>query len=237
MFQRKPLRDDVQKEILNRIVDGRLPAGSRINETHLASDMGLSRTPLREAMITLVAKQYLNSDMGRGFAVPPLDPTQFREIQVMLSNLEPYALSQANALSPQTVMELNNLINRARMKLGREPIWPQQAEALTILVYQWSHLIMSHGRNQTMQTEISRLQGLSSRFWYQVARQGFPFEDLLASYGQLYEMLRSGKNQEACVHWQNQTILFCEPAASILSSNHNTKGPDTDSLDPGHADG
>ncbi len=51
MFQRKPLREDVQKEILNRIVDGRLAAGSRINETHLAADMGLSRTPLREAMI------------------------------------------------------------------------------------------------------------------------------------------------------------------------------------------
>ncbi len=217
MFQRKPLRDDVQKEILNRIVDGRLAAGSRINETHLAVDMGLSRTPLREAMISLVAKQYLSSDMGRGFAVPPLDPVQFREIQAMLSRLEPFALSEASALSSQTVMELYNLINRARMKLGSEPIWPQQAEALTILVYQWSTLVMSHGPNQTLQTEIARLQGLAGRFWFQVARRGFPFEDLLASYSQLYELLRSGRTREACTHWQDQTMRFSEPAASILA--------------------
>ena len=36
------------------IVDGRLAAGSRINETHLAADLGLSRTPLREAMDAFV---------------------------------------------------------------------------------------------------------------------------------------------------------------------------------------
>ncbi len=217
MFQRKPLRDEVQKEILNRIVDGRLAAGSRINETHLATDMGLSRTPLREAMITLVAKQYLNSHMGRGFAVPSLDPVLFREIQSMLSRLEPFALSESSTLSPQTVMELNNILNRTRMKLGREPVWPQQAEALTMLIYQWSSLVMSQARNQTLQTEIARLQGLASRFWYQIARQGFPFEDLLASYGQMYDLLRSGQTQEACTHWRKQTDRFSEPATNILT--------------------
>ena len=180
MFQRKPLRDDVQKEILNRLVDGRLAAGNRINETHLAADLGLSRTPLREAMITLVAKGFLSSDMGRGFANPALDPVQFKEIQAMLGRLEPFALSGASPLSPQTIMELNNLVNRARMKMGRDPVWPQQAEALTVFIYQWSELLMSHGRNQMLQTEILRLQGLASRYWYAVARQGFPFEDLLA---------------------------------------------------------
>jgi DNA-binding GntR family transcriptional regulator len=219
MFQRKPLRDDVRKEILNRIVDGRLAAGSRINETHLAADLGLSRTPLREAMITLVARGFLKSDMGRGFANPALDPVQFREIQAMLGKLEPFALSGANTLSPQTVMELNNLVNRARLKMGRDPIWPQQAEALTLLVFQWSNLLMSHCRNLMLQTEIERLQGLASRYWYSVARQGFPFEDLLASYTQFYELLRSGRTEDACGLWSDQTNYFSEAATNILMEN------------------
>jgi len=216
MFQRKPLRDDVQKEILNRIVDGRLVPGNRINETHLAADLGLSRTPLREAMITLVARGFLNSDMGRGFANPALDPQQFREIQLMLGRLEPFALSQSNTLSPQTVMELNNLVNRARMKMGRDPVWPQQAEALTVLVHQWSEIIMSHGRNRMLQNEISRLQGLASRYWYAVARRGFPFEDLLASYTQFYELLRTGRTDDACGLWEDQTNYFMTAASNIL---------------------
>ncbi len=219
MFQRKPLRDDVQKEILNRIVDGRLAASSRINETHLAADLGLSRTPLREAMITLVARGFLKSDMGRGFANPALDPVQFKEIQGMLSRLEPFALSQANTLSPQTVMELNNLVNRARLKMGREPMWPEQAEALTVLIGGWSELLMSHGRSQMLQEEISRLQGLSSRYWYAVARQGFPFEDLLASYTQFYELLRSGRTEDACGLWEDQTNYFAVAATNILMEN------------------
>ena len=219
MFQRKPLRDDVQKEILNRIVDGRLAAGSRINETHLAADLGLSRTPLREAMITLVARGFLSSDMGRGFANPPLDPAQFREIQTMLSRLEPFALSQASTLSPQTVMELNNLVNRARMKMGREPIWPEQAEALTLLIFQWSELLMSHSSNKMMVSEINRLQGLASRYWYVVARRGFPFEDLLASYTQFYELLRSGRIEDACGLWGDQTNYFSVAAANIFMEN------------------
>jgi len=216
MFQRKPLRDDVQKEILNRIVDGRLAPGNRINETHLAADLGLSRTPLREAMITLVARGFLKSDMGRGFANPSLDPVQFQEIQAMLGRLEPFALAKCNALSPQTVMELNNLVNRARMKMGRELVWPQQAEALTMLIFQWSELLMGHSRNQMLQTEILRLQGLSSRYWYVVARSGFPFEDLLTSYTQFYELLRSGRTDDACGLWADQTSYFTVTATNIL---------------------
>ena len=216
MFQRKPLRDDVQKEILNRIVDGRLAPGKRINETHLAADLGLSRTPLREAMITLVARGFLHSDMGLGFANPALDPKQFREIQAMLGQLEPFALANCSPLSPQTVMELNNLVNRARMKMGRELVWPQQAEALSMLVFQWSELIMNHLGNLILQSEIRRLQGLSSRYWYAVARSGFPFEDLLASYNQFYELLRSGRTVDACGIWADQTSYFTNAVTNIL---------------------
>jgi DNA-binding GntR family transcriptional regulator len=47
MIQRKPLRDDVQKEILARLIDQRLVPGSRVNESHLSIELGVSRTPLR----------------------------------------------------------------------------------------------------------------------------------------------------------------------------------------------
>ncbi len=216
MFQRKPLRDDVQKEILNRLVDGRLPAGKRINETHLAIDLGLSRTPLREAMITLVARGFLKSDMGRGFANPALDPVQFREIQAMLGHLEPYALSEIKTISPQTIMELNNLVNRARMAIERQPIGSKQAEALTILTHQWSDLLMSHCNNQTLHAEISRLQGLASRYWYAVARPGFPFENLMVSYNQFYNLLKNGRIDKASGLWKDQTNYFALAAESFL---------------------
>ncbi len=217
MFQRKPLRDDVLKEILNRIVDGRLTAGGRINETHLARNLGLSRTPLREAMITLVAQGFLHSIPGRGFSTPTLEAGKFKEIQEVLSWLEPMALNLAPTPNAQTLMELNNLVNRTRLKLGQEPLRPQLSETLLLLVNHWSKLVTATSQNQILVAEISRLQGLSCRYWYFVAEHGFPLEELLASYTQLYELLRSGQTSEACRHWEDQTQRFAGPAADILT--------------------
>jgi len=57
MIERQPLRKQVQKEILARIADNRLPPEMRINESHLALDMGISRTPLREALKVLASEE------------------------------------------------------------------------------------------------------------------------------------------------------------------------------------
>lgn len=216
MFQRKPLRDDVQKEILNRLVDGRLPAGSRINETHLATDLGLSRTPLREAMITLVAQGFLASDMGRGFAVPALDATRFREYQTLLENLEPLALSGIRNLPPQTIMELDNLVKRTRLGLERQDSGIGSAQNLTMLVFRFSELTLANSDNETLKATILRLQGLSSPYWYQMGFKGMPWREIPASYSQLYDLLRNGQIETAAQHWARQTHLTTTSAAQFL---------------------
>lgn len=50
-IERRPLRADVGAEILGRIIDGRLRSGTRVNESHLARDLGISRTRSEEAHV------------------------------------------------------------------------------------------------------------------------------------------------------------------------------------------
>jgi len=50
----------------------------RINEVTLAADLGISRTPLREALNRLAAEGLLE-DRGRGFSVPELQPELVRQ--------------------------------------------------------------------------------------------------------------------------------------------------------------
>jgi len=92
MFERRPLRNDVQRAIRERIVDARLPAGASLNENRLAAELGISRTPLREAMLGLEATGFLTSIMGRGFRVPELDSEEFRDLATILSRLAPLAV-------------------------------------------------------------------------------------------------------------------------------------------------
>jgi DNA-binding GntR family transcriptional regulator len=116
MFERKPLRDDVQDEILTRLISGRLPPGERINESRLSAELGISRTPLREAMIGLQQRGFLAGVMGRGFVAPPLSRRGIREILAVLTLIEPEALRLSGRPAPALQVELGNVLSRARLQ-------------------------------------------------------------------------------------------------------------------------
>ncbi len=213
MFERKPLREDVQLEIHRRIVDGRLPAGSRINETHLSSELGLSRTPLREAMLTMAARGLLVAHMGRGFAVPALHPAEWQDLQEILRGLEPAALIMGGPLASGTLMELDNLLQRASLRFAT----PQRPEVQTQLVLRFSELALEHSPNRIMREEIARLQAKAAPYWYDAARRGQPQQDLLSSYRGIYEHLRSGRIEEAGGAWAQLVDRFSTPSSMGLA--------------------
>ncbi len=214
MFERKPLRRDVQKEILARLADHRLAAGTRINESHLSADLGISRTPLREAMLGLEATGFLASDMGRGFIVPPLSRREFQQVQAMLGELAPYALSLALPLPSARVMELNNLLGRARMRVLQSG--PEQGGALAELVFRWSFLSIAGCPNQILVADVNRLDALSRRYWSETVTRGFEPGPLLASCDELYELLRTNQGDQAVDHWTRHLARFASEAARHL---------------------
>lgn len=56
-------------DLRQRILDGDLPGGARLLEVHLAADLGISRTPVREAMARLAEEGLLDRAAGGGFVV------------------------------------------------------------------------------------------------------------------------------------------------------------------------
>ncbi len=211
MFQRKPLRDEIQKEILTRLADGRLTAGTRINETHLAKDLGISRTPLREAMITLSANGFMASDMGRGFKVPELNPLEFRHIQMLLANLEPMAANLIPTHTPDRIMQMQNLLGRIRLRT-------KQPQAVADLVTSWAALVVEHCPNPVLLADVARLENLSRRYWFAAVTGGFDATALTESLARMYEMLRQGKTNEAAEFWHQHIIDFSASAEKFVSS-------------------
>ena len=210
MIQRKPLRDDIQKEIIARITDGRLGAGGRINETHLATDLGISRTPLREAMITLGAAGFLHSDMGKGFLVPPLEAQEFSDLQGVLELLSPVALDFTGPPAPGRLMELGNLLGRARLPRG-------QGLTLDEAIFRWTWLLVEDCPNALLRAEVLRLDGLARRYWRTASEKGLDPAPLLQSYAAIYELLRAKKMAEAKGSWLNHIRQFGGQAGSILA--------------------
>ena len=92
MLSRTPLRDHVYLELLQRVQKGTLPPGSRIRDTEIARELGVSRTPVREALIRLAREGALQAEVGRGFRVRSLETAELLEVGAILAGLEPLAL-------------------------------------------------------------------------------------------------------------------------------------------------
>jgi DNA-binding GntR family transcriptional regulator len=118
-----PLRDNISDsvavELRRRIVDGRLPAGERINEVHLARELGVSRTPLREALSRLASEGALTSVPRFGFFVRPLTLEELEQIYDIRPILDPEALRMSGLPDAKTLERLEK-INR-RLATARDP--------------------------------------------------------------------------------------------------------------------
>jgi DNA-binding GntR family transcriptional regulator len=183
MFQRKPLRADVGAEILARMIDGRLAPGSRINEVHLSADLGISRTPLREALLGLLAEGALESTMGRGFGVPPLAAAEIGDLLAVLAVLEPAALQASPPLEGRAVMELQNLLARAR--IGTAEAGPQ-VERLYFL----ARTVLGSCPNPTLRALVLRLNRLTLRYLHVALERGWDCPGWLGHWTDLSEALR-----------------------------------------------
>jgi DNA-binding FadR family transcriptional regulator len=82
-----PLRADLRLKVLERILNGKLSPGVRVNESRLAKELGVSRTPLREALFQLEREGFVRSDRDRGFSVEPMSAREIRELYPMLWTL------------------------------------------------------------------------------------------------------------------------------------------------------
>ena len=60
-ISRKSLGDEVYTRLLESIMSGEFPAGAALREEKVCEQLGVSRTPLREAMIRLTREGLLET--------------------------------------------------------------------------------------------------------------------------------------------------------------------------------
>lgn len=75
-----PTNAVIADRILEGIMDGSLPGGSKLTEARLAERLGVSRGPIREALQRLVAQGVLVSHRGRGVFVATLEPEDVLDV-------------------------------------------------------------------------------------------------------------------------------------------------------------
>ena len=74
-----PLRDVVFNTLRQAILKGELKPGERLMEIALAERLGVSRTPIREAMRKLEQEGLVTAEQGKGFYVNAQDSEMIKE--------------------------------------------------------------------------------------------------------------------------------------------------------------
>jgi DNA-binding GntR family transcriptional regulator len=119
---RKSLYLDVADRLRTQIFDGVLAPGAWVDELKLAAELGISRTPLREALKVLVAEGLVRLEARRGCFVNELTERDLDEIFPLMALLEGRcayeATQRATAADIDALEELHTRLQR-HAKAGR----------------------------------------------------------------------------------------------------------------------
>ncbi|HYJ80122.1 MAG TPA: GntR family transcriptional regulator [Longimicrobiaceae bacterium] len=156
---RVPLREQVHHAIVGRILREDLAPGSRLSDSVLAGQLGVSRTPVREALLRLEREGFLDVDIGRGFFVKPLLAAEVREVYPILWTLEVLALRTSPPLSRSRLAELTR-VNAELAGAGDDP------ERRIDLDMQWHRTLLGDCGNQRLLEMIAGLKAVIRRYEY-----------------------------------------------------------------------
>lgn len=115
------LQKDAYTLILEAIEGGVYKAGDRLVESELAERLGVSRTPVREALQRLETQSMLTRD-GRSLIVASLDHNQLAELYAVRSELEGLAARlAARHATDEEIRVLRNMVDDDRALAGGDP--------------------------------------------------------------------------------------------------------------------
>ena len=110
-INRRRLVDVAYEELRKRIVSGDFAMGSRLNEVHLAADLGVSRAPVREAVRRLSEEGLVVERPHQGAVVRELDASALVDLYNVRAAIEPLAIRLATRRQMDT-RQLRALVDR-----------------------------------------------------------------------------------------------------------------------------
>lgn len=101
------LRDDVFARLRDAIVDGTFAPDEQLRDGDVAAWLGVSRTPVREALLELGRAGLVRTVPGRSTVVAPIDPAAIRDAQAVVAAM--HALAVRLAVPRMTDLDLDEM--------------------------------------------------------------------------------------------------------------------------------
>ena len=158
----RSLHDQVAGRIRDLIIEGTLEPGSRIDEAHLIEELGVSRTPFREALRTLAAEGLVIVRPSKGSIVRKLTPEDVFSMLEVLANLEKLAgelaCERASAEEIDALVDVHERMMECYRARDRMPYYKLNQE--------FQSRLAELSKNETLQEVQANIQARLKRIRY-----------------------------------------------------------------------
>jgi len=200
----EPLREAVYARIVGLIVSAEYRPGSVITEAALSRAMGVSRTPVREALLRLEAEGVLESTLARGFTLRPLNGPEASELYPILAALEALAVKNARPPAKPVLSALRATLGELERCTGPVRRWQLDA--------QWHTALTSACGNRHLAGLITQLRISLSRYELAYAQQVPSREQANQQHREILTALEGGDTDRAASllteHWHDGEQLI-----------------------------
>lgn len=158
----RPLREIVYEELKMQILTGAIVPGTRMMEVELAKEIGVSRTPIREAIRKLEKEGLVTIEPRRGAYASQISTQDMVEILEVRQNMEGLAaFFAASRMSDDQMTELKEV-----SKLYNKAVHDGDMEEMIKHDTKFHRIIVESCNNKVLVQMIEQLQELVLRFRY-----------------------------------------------------------------------
>ena len=159
VLSRTFIRDDVYVSLRDWIVTGELEPGEKLKDKELASQLGVSRTPIREALRKLEDEGLVETAANRWTRVTPITLKDAETIYPIIQKLEELALTLAfPKLSPDHIQTMQTANSDLKTALGQNN--PHAAMVADTLFHQ---VLIDMANNRELSTILNQLKAKYQR--------------------------------------------------------------------------
>ncbi len=115
-----PVRTQVFRQLEKAILDGDLAPGTSLTEVKLSQELGVSRTPIREALMQLELEGLVKTTHNKGAVVVGVSSADVNDIYMIRTRIEGLAARRAaENITPQELADLREIVELQEFYVGR----------------------------------------------------------------------------------------------------------------------
>ena len=211
-----PLRDVVFNTLREAILKGELKPGERLMELQLAAKLGVSRTPIREALRKLELEGLVNMVPRKGAEVADITEKSLRDVLEVRKALEELSVQLAcEKITEEEIEELKRVAERFKDTLDDQDV-TKIAEADVA----FHDVIYTATDNQKLILLLNNLREQMYRYRVEYLKKEEAYPQLIAEHEELIDNISKRNKEEAtrimCEHIDNQV-------ATVINVIHTKK--------------